>query len=117
MSAGDFWQKIYSSKRAKAKLLVEWVANRLQVVFPEFKIDIPNTYEHGEDLPLDVELRKLLPVSFEMKNQRSYGHVYTDMDQCIKNSNGFIPTLVIKSPYKDPLVIMRWSDYEKTLGA
>ncbi len=105
-----------SQKRAKATLLVEFVANRLQVVFPEFTIRIPAAHEHGEDLPLDPELRKLLPVSFEMKNQKGYSHAYKDMDQTIKNSKGFTPILVVKSPYKEPLVIMRWSDYEKTLG-
>ena len=105
-----------SAKRAKATLLVEWVANRLRIVFPEFTINVPAAHEHGEDLPLDPELRKLLPVSFEMKNQRSYGHAYKDMEQTIKNSKGHTPILVVKAPYKDPLVIMRWSDYEKDLG-
>ena len=105
-----------SAKRAKAKLLVEWVAERLRIVFPEFTIDVPETHEHGEDLPLDPELRKLLPVSFEMKNQRSYGHAYKDMEQTIKNCKGHIPVLVVKAPYKEPLVIMQWKDWEKTLG-
>lgn len=105
-----------SAKRAKATQLVEWVANRLQIVFPEFSIDVPKASDHGEDLPLDPELRKLLPVSYEMKNQRSYGHAYKDMEQCEKNCKGHTPILVVKAPYKDPLVIMKWADYEKTLG-
>jgi hypothetical protein len=105
-----------SAKRAKATLLVEWVANRLRIVFPEFSIDVPKAHEHGEDLPLDPELRKLLPVSFEMKNQRGYAHLYTDMEQTVKNSKSFTPVLVVKAPHKEPLVILRWQDYEKTLG-
>lgn len=105
-----------SAKRAKATLLVEWVAARLRIVFPEYEINVPKAHEHGEDLPLDPELRKLLPFSFEMKNQRGYAHLYSDMDQTIKNSNGFMPVLVVKAPYKSPLVVMRWEDFEKTLG-
>jgi hypothetical protein len=105
-----------SAKRAKAQVLVEWVRDRLQVVFPEFTIEIPKTSAPGEDLPLPPELRAQLPVSFEMKNQRGYAHVYDDMAQCVKNSQGYTPILVVKAPYKDPLVIMRWSDYERTLG-
>lgn len=105
-----------SQKRKKAKDLVEWVANRLRALFPEFTIRTPEAHEHGEDLPLDPELRKMLPYSFEMKNQRSYGHAYRDMDQTIKNSNGHTPVLVVKAPYKDPLVIMRWDDWEKLIG-
>ena len=105
-----------SAKRKKAKVLVEWVAQRLRKVFPEFQIDVPEAHEHGEDLPLSPELRKMLPVSFEMKNQKGYAHLFADMDQTIKNSNGYTPILVVKSPYKDPLVIMRWDDYENGLG-
>jgi hypothetical protein len=95
--------------------MFKWVANRLRNIFPECTIHVPESHEHGEDLPLPPELRNQLPVSFEMKNQRSYGHAYKDMEQTIKNSKGYTPILVVKAPYKDPLVIMRWDDYEKTL--
>lgn len=105
-----------SYKRAKARVLVEWCADRLRKAFPEYNIEVPATHEHGEDLPLDPELRKLLPVSFEMKSQAGYGHAYTDMAQCVKNSKGFTPVLVVKCAHKEPMIIMRWSDWEKTLG-
>jgi hypothetical protein len=104
-----------SAKRAKAKLLVEWVANRLRALFPEHIILTPEAHEHGEDLPLSSELRAKLPYSFEMKNQRSYGHAYKDMEQTIKNSKGFTPVLIVKAPYKEPLVILRWDDFETLL--
>jgi len=100
-----------SYKRAKAKVLVEWCADRLRKAFPEFNIEVPSTSAHGEDLPLDPELRKLLPVSFEMKSQKGYGHVYTDMEQTIKNGKGFTPILVAKCAHKEPIVIMRWDDW------
>lgn len=104
-----------SQKRKKATLLVEWVANRLRAVFPEYIIEVPEAHKHGEDLPLSPELRQLLPYSFEMKNQKAHANLYKDMDQCVKNSGGFTPILVVKAPYKEPLVVMRWADWEKTL--
>lgn len=104
-----------SYKRAKGRLLVEWCANRLQKLYPEFTIEVPAAHLHGEDLPLDPELRKMLPYSFEMKNQKGYGHAYTDMGQCIKNSNGHTPVLVVKCAHKEPMVVLRWSDFEKLL--
>lgn len=104
-------------KRKKARVLVEWVADRLKVLYPEYPdgIIIPDTSAHGEDLMFSDEFGKILGVSFEMKNQVGYGHLYPDMTQAVKNCNGRIPVLVVKSPAKEPLVIMRWSDFERNL--
>ena len=104
-----------SQKRKKATLLVEWVADRIRNIFPDHEIIVPAAHEHGEDLPLSPELRKLLPVSFEMKNQKGYAALYKDFDQTVKNSKGYTPILIVKAPYKEPLVIMSWTDWEKNI--
>lgn len=103
-------------KRAKGKLLVEWIATQLRKAFPEYPpeaIIVPEAHEHGEDLKFSVDFLEHFPYSIEAKNQRIYGHAYKDMEQCIKNSNNRTPILVVKAPYKDPLVIMRWEDWIK----
>lgn len=107
-----------SRKRSKARQLVEWVAERLKLAFPDYEdqITVPKTSDPGEDLIIGSDLRKLLPHSFEMKNQKGYAHVYNDMDQTIRNAKEYMPVLIVKSPYKEPLVIIRFSDYEKGLG-
>lgn len=104
-------------KRKKGKDLVEWVAAKLKEIFNTSDTDIviPEAHEHGDDLKFSPEFEKKYPVSIECKNQRGYAHIYNDMSQCIKNSNNKTPILVIKSPYKEPLVIMKWDDYEKTI--
>lgn len=107
-----------SYKRAKAKLLVEWVAERLRLLFPEYgptDIIVPKTSDKGEDLHFSRLFAQHIGTSYEMKSQKGYAHVYTDMDQTVKNCKGRVPVLVVKAPYQDPLVIMRWVDYERTL--
>jgi hypothetical protein len=105
-----------SAKRAKAKILVEWIAAQLRIAFPEYPpeaIIVPETYEHGEDLKFSDTFASHFGFSVECKNQRSYGHAYTDMEQALRNSKGRIPIVVAKAPYKEPIVIMRWSDFIK----
>lgn len=103
-----------SQKRKKGKELVNWVADKLKAIFvvDDKDIIVPEPHEHGEDLRFSANFAQILPVSYECKNQRGYAHLYTDMAQCVKNSNGKTPTLVVKAPYKDPLVILAWDDYE-----
>lgn len=108
-----------SQKRAKATVLVEWIATQLRNAFPELPADavvVPKAHEHGEDLNFSKEFTDMCPISIEAKNQRGYAHVHSDMEQTVKNSKGRTPVLVVKSPYKEPLVILRWEDYVKTLG-
>jgi len=108
-----------SAKRAKGTQLCEWVADKIREVFSELPADcviVPKSSAHGEDLQFSAELEAMLNISVECKNQRSYGHAYKDMEQCVKNSKGKTPILIVKAPYKEPLVIMRWADYQNTLG-
>ena len=108
-----------SAKRAKAKLLIEWIVDRILKKFPEYDsthVSAPATSAHGEDVTISDEFRRIFPYSIEGKNQKGYSHVYADMDQTVKNCKGHTPVLVVKSPYKEPLVILRWADWEKTLG-
>ena len=106
-----------SAKRKKGNLLVNWVADQLKAIFQVDDTDIivPLPHEHGEDLRFSPKFAEIHAVSYECKNQRGYAHTYKDMEQCVKNSNGKLPALVIKAPYKDPLVVLKWDDYLKLI--
>ena len=107
-----------SAKRAKAKVLVEWIVERIRKLYPEYDHShcyAPATSAHGEDVAISDEFRRIFPFSIEAKNQRGYSHVYTDMDQTVRNCKQNTPRLIVKSPHKHPLVIMRFDDWEKLL--
>ena len=72
---------------------------------------------HGEDIILEDELRKELPISFECKTATTgFARTYATMDQAIRQAEALAsnkpitPIGVIKQDGHEPLAVMRFED-------
>jgi hypothetical protein len=67
----------------------------------------------GEDVQLSAAARKLVPFQIECKNKKDMA-VYTMYDQAVEHGNSW-PLLVVKTNYRDPLVVIDASLFFKIL--
>ena len=61
--------------------------------------------ESGEDIKLSPAARKLIPYSFECKNQEKL-NIWSAYDQAESNSGDYEPLVVIKRNRQKPLVVL-----------
>ena len=66
--------------------------------------------ESGEDLKLSPAARKLIPYSFECKNQEKL-NIWDSLEQAEKNSDGYDPVLIFKRNRSKTYVVLEISDF------
>ena len=70
--------------------------------------------ESGEDLKLSPAARKLIPYSFECKNQEKL-NIWDSLEQAEKNSYGYSPILVFKRNRSKIYVVLEISNFLELL--
>ena len=70
--------------------------------------------ESGEDLKLSPAARKLIPYSFECKNQEKL-NIWDSLEQTEKNSDGYNPVLIFKRNRSKIYVVLEISDFLELL--
>ena len=87
-----------SSKKGKGRRLQNYVVEQLAKSFTVLEDDDIKPAimgESGEDIKLSPAARKLIPYSFECKNQERL-NIWSSLTQAKDNSNGFSPILIFK---------------------
>ena len=70
--------------------------------------------ESGEDLKLSPAARKLIPYSFECKNQEKL-NIWDSLEQAKKNSDDYGPVLIFKRNRSKIYVVLEISDFLELL--
>jgi len=87
-----------SSSKAKGRRLQDFVRDRLRGLFTSLEDDDIKAAimgESGEDIKLSPAARKIIPYSFECKNQERL-NIWSSLDQAEENSSDRTPVLVFK---------------------
>ena len=97
-----------SSRRKKGKLLQNLVREKILKTFrPHLKkkdVDVASTGETGPDIKLSRIAKRLVPYSFETKNQEKLKTNYDWFNQSARNSGKLEPVLVLKQNGRKPLI-------------
>ena len=108
------------SAKAKSRRLQDAVCNRLEEYFGE-KLEPGDIRpalmgESGEDLKRSPLARKLLPFSFECKNQEKL-NIWSALEQAQANcSNGDSPAVVFKRNRSETYIALKFDDFINLLG-
>ena len=87
-----------SSSKAKGRRLQDFVRDRLRSMFSSLEEDDIKAAimgESGEDIKLSPAARKIIPYSFECKNQERL-NIWSSLEQAEENSNDRTPILVFR---------------------
>ena len=87
-----------SSSKAKGRRLQDFVRDKLRGIFTSLEEDdikVAIMGESGEDIKLSPAARKVIPYSFECKNQERL-NIWSSLDQAEENCNDRTPVLVFK---------------------
>lgn len=87
-----------SSSKAKGRRLQDFIRDKLREMFTGLEDDdikVAIMGESGEDIKLSPAARKVIPYSFECKNQERL-NIWSSLDQAEENCNGRTPLLVFK---------------------
>jgi|TARA_X000001382_G_scaffold44617_1_gene30154 hypothetical protein len=106
-----------SSAKAKGRRLQQWVRDLILDLFPTLEEDDVKSTSMGaggEDIQLSPAARKLMPITVECKNKKSFA-VYKDYEQSVSHSKKFEPVLVIKGDRKKPLAVVDATHYFRLL--
>ena len=106
------------SNKAKGRRLQNQVRDSLLEYFKDLEPDdIRSTTMgmSGEDIQLSTAARKVLPFSFECKNQEKLS-IWSALNQAEANCpEGDIPTLVFKRNHSETYVTLKFDDFLKLL--
>jgi hypothetical protein len=108
-----------SSAKAKGRRLQQWVRDLILDLFSTLEEDDVKSTSMGaggEDIQLSPAARKLMPITVECKNKKSFA-VYKDYDQATNHSSkSYVePVLVIKGDRKKPLAVVDATHYFRLL--
>ena len=87
-----------ASKKAKGRKLQDFTRDKLLSCFPFLEQDDIKAAimgESGEDIKLSPAARKVIPYSFECKNQERL-NIWSSLKQAEDNSDKFEPVLIFK---------------------
>ena len=108
------------SAKAKGRRLQQMVMNGLLGIFPHLSADdIRSTSmgAGGEDILLSPAARRVLPYTFEAKNQERVS-IWTAIEQARKNNPcAHTPVVVFKKNGEQPHVALPWSHFLQMLAA
>lgn len=102
-----------SSLKNKARLLQQWVRDRILFYYPQLDPeDVRSTGmgQQGEDIQLSPKAREYFPFSVECKSRANIS-VYKFYEQSKENSKDNTPIVVIKANRKPPLVVLDLEDF------
>ena len=100
-------KKIRSAK-AKGRRLQNFLRDMLQEAFPGLEEDDIKSQTmgmSGEDIVLSPAARKIIPYSFECKNQERI-QIWRALTQALGNAGGRVPVVVIKRNHTEPYAIL-----------
>jgi hypothetical protein len=107
-----------SSAKAKGRRLQQNVRDILLETFSDQlePDDIRSTSMgvSGEDLQLSPSARKLIPYSWEMKNQQKL-NIWDSLDQADANSGSYTPVLVFKRNRTKTYAVIELSEFVKLI--
>ena len=106
-----------ASKKAKGRKLQNDVRDCLLQTFPELEQDDIRTAvmgESGEDIKLSPAAQRLIPYSFECKNQERLD-LWGALKQTEDNCEDRIPALVFKRNRSDVYIAIPFNDFVKIL--
>jgi len=98
-----------SSRKAKGRRLQDWTVAQLKSLFDLTDDDVRPAImgEKGEDVKLSTRARKLIPYTFECKNQEIFKTLYSIYNQAKSNAVKAIePVVVLKMNRKRPMVLL-----------
>ena len=101
------------SAKSKGRRLQQKIVADLYETFPELGDgDIRSTSmgAGGEDILLSAAARKLIPFSFEAKNQERV-NIWEAYTQCKANCGKHAPAVVIKKNNFDMLCLVQWTTF------
>ena len=102
------------SRKAKGRKLQNFVRAKVLKAFRHLKKDdviCVENYKPGADIILSKVAKKLLPYSFECKNQEKMKTIYDFYNQAYKNSGKLEPVLVMKMNTREPLVVIDFEHF------
>ena len=105
------------SCKAKGKRLQNKIVSDLLSAFPSLEVDdIKSTPSgiNGEDVQLSPAAQRLIPYSFEAKNQERL-NIWGAIEQNHTNCNGRIPVTVIKKNHTNTYAVVPWDTFLKLL--
>jgi len=103
------------SAKSKGRELQKHVANRIREMFnlPEDDVVSRPMGSGGEDIMVSSRTRKLLPISWECKNTKTFPNL-SALEQAKANSKGYNPVVCWKPPRKgfnDTIIYMKLDDF------
>ena len=107
-----------ASKKAKGRKLQNDVRDCLLQTFPELEQDDIRTAvmgESGEDIKLSPAAQRLIPYSFECKNQERL-NIWSSLEQAEDNCNDRKPVLVFKRNRSKTYIAFELKDFLKLIG-
>ena len=108
-----------SSKKGKGRRLQNFVRDRLVTSFPSLEDDDIRTAimgENGEDIKLSPAARKLIPYSFECKNQERlniWGSLKQAEDNCPEDRE---PVLIFKRNRSKTYAVIEIDEFIELIG-
>ena len=100
-------KKIRSAK-AKGRRLQNSLRDMLKEAFPTLEEDDIKSQTmgmSGEDIVLSPAARRIIPYSFECKNQERV-QIWRALTEALGNAGGRVPVVVIKRNHTDPYAIL-----------
>lgn len=101
------------SAKAKGRRLQNTLRDMLQEAFPELEEDDIKSQTMGmtgEDIVLSPAARKVIPYSFECKNQERV-QIWRALTQALGNAEGRVPIVVIKRNRTEPYAIVNLDSF------
>ena len=108
------------SSKAKGRRLQNYVRDKLRNMYITLWEKAPKLEEDdiksqtmgmpGEDIVLSPAAKKLIPYSFECKNNERL-NIWQSIEQCEDNSNGSIPVVVIKRNRSKVYAVMEFDEW------
>ena len=96
------------SVKAKGRALQNLLRDKLREAFPEFETnDIESQVMgmSGEDIVLSPAAKRVIPYSFECKNQERI-QLWKFLEQAESNADKHTPVLIIKKNRRKPYVVL-----------
>ena len=107
-----------SSKKGKGRRLQNYVVEKLLFLFPKLEQDdIKGAVmgESGEDIKLSPAAKKVIPYSFECKNQERL-NIWSSLKQAEENCNGRTPVLIFKRNRSEVYATVKLKEFIKLIG-
>ena len=107
-----------SSKKGKGRRLQNFVRDELVKSFPSLENDdikVAIMGENGEDIKLSPAAKKIIPYSFECKNQERLS-IWEALNQAEENCEDRVPTLIFKRNRSKTYAVIEFNELIKLIG-